>query len=327
MTFRIPFTYIGNCIMHNKTAIIVWVWGQDGKIMRNFLKAKNYNIIWISKEKTSYHGTVWWEIHIDILDIEQIKTLINIYKPDEIYYLAAHHHSSQDIIDDNILLFEKSYNIHVKWYLNFLEAIKKKSPQTKIFYASSSLIFWWTQTEIQDENTIPCPNSIYGITKLDWIYLGKLYRENYNIFASSGILYNHESEYRSPKFITMKIIQWALDIKNWKSDKLIIWNLSAKVDRWYAYDYVEGMHMILQHNKPEDFVISSGKIHTVQEFIEIVFYYLWLDWREYVMEEKNIIQRKNWILLGDASKIMKDIGWVPHTWFKEMIISIIKKFS
>jgi len=309
-----------------KKAIIVWSGWQDGTIMLNFLKEKKYAVLWIDRSQTIGIGKEFSKYNkeiIDILDSKKIDKLIQSTMPDEIYYLAAYHHSSQDIIEENDILLEKSYNIHVKGYANFLEAIRKFSPTTKIFYASSCLIFGWTETKIQDENTPPCPNSIYWITKLDWMFLWKLYRDSHNIFSTSGILYNHESKYRSPKFVSMKIIQWALDIKNWKSDKLVIGDLSAQVDRWYAYDYIEAMYWILQQKIPDDFIISSWEIHTVQELVEIVFDYLWLDWKKHVMTDKNIIQRKKWILFGNNNKILKNIWWKPSVWFKKMIIDMI----
>jgi len=309
-----------------KKAIIVGAGWQDGTIMSDFLCKQNYAVLWIWRSQST---VIWKDFEkyneeiINILNINEIEELVESTKSDEIYYLAAYHNSSQDIMEDNNILFEKSYNIHVKWYLNFLESIKKFSPTTKIFYASSCLIFGWTETEIQNEDTLPYPNWIYWITKLDWMYLSKLYRDNYEIFASNGILYNHESEYRLPKFVSMKIIQWAIDIKNWKSDKLIIWNLSAKVDRWYAYDYIEAMYKILQHKAWSDFIISSWEIHTVQELVEIVFTYLWLDWTKYVFEDNRIIKRNLWLLHWDNTKIVDMTWWKPKHTFIQMIHKII----
>ena len=300
-----------------KKTIIVWSWGQDGTILTKFLKEKEYQVLWIDKNPDS----------IDILDIEQVKRVIQEVSPNEIYYLAAYHHSSQEKIEENTLLFEKSYEIHVKWYLNFLEAIRKYNPTSKIFYASSSLIFGDTTTQIQDETTLPSPNSFYGITKLDGMYLGKIYRDQYDIFASTWILYNHESEYRSSKFVFMKIVQGALDIKNWKSDKLILGNLSAEVDRGSAYDYVEAMRKILQIEKADDFIISSGEIHTVQELVEIVFEYLEMDRQKYVIEEGDIIQRKMGKLYGNHQKLTKKLWWRPKLSFKEMITTITQQLQ
>lgn len=313
-----------------KKAIIVWAGWQDGTIMLSFLKEKKYAVLWIDRSKTI---SIWEEFKkynkeiINILNHNEVDKLIESTKPDEIYYLAAYHHSSQDVLEDNHILLEKSYNIHIKGYANFLESIRKYSPKTKIFYASSCLIFGWTETDIQDENTPPCPNSIYWITKLDWMFLWKLYRDNHNIFAASGILYNHESEYRSPKFVSMKIIQWALDIKKWKSDKLIIGDLSAQVDRGYAYDYIQAMYKTLQQKMPDDFIISSWETHTVQELVEIVFDYLWLDWKKYVMEEKKIIHRHVWLLHWNHNKITRNTLWEPTLWFKKMITWIINRVS
>jgi len=310
-----------------KKAIIVWAGWQDGTIMLDFLKEKKYAIVWIDRSQTIGIGKEFLEYNgeiINVLNSNEIDKLIQSTTPDEIYYLAAYHHSSQDVMEENTILLQKSYDIHVKGYANFLESIRKFSPASKIFYASSCLIFGWTKTNIQDENTPPCPNSIYWITKLDWMFLWKLYRDNHNIFATSGILYNHESEYRSAKFVSMKIIQWALDIKNWKSNKLIIGDLSAQVDRGYAYDYIQAMYKVLQYETPEDMIISSWGTHTVKELVEIVFSHVWLDRTKYVVEEKKIIHRHVWLLQWDHKKITDRTWWEPSIWFKEMIINILE---
>jgi len=297
-----------------KKTIIVWSWGQDGTILTKFLKEKEYQVLWIEKN----------QISVDILDIEQVNKIIQEVSPNEIYYLAAYHHSSQEKMEENAVLFEKSYEVHVKWYFNFLEAIRRHHPISRIFYASSSLIFGNTTTQIQDETTLPSPNSFYGVTKLDGMYLGKIYRNQYDIFASAWILYNHESEYRSSKFVFMKVIQGVLDIKNWKSDKLILGNLSAEVDRGSAYDYVEAMRNILQTEKADDFIISSGETHTVQELVEIAFEYLGMDWEKYVVEEGGILQRKMGKLYWNHQKITKALGWKPKMKFKDIVVNTMK---
>lgn len=308
-----------------KKAIIVWAVGQDGTILQSFLISKGYNIIWISKDTNSYHGMIWTERFTDILDIGQVETLIKVHKPDEIYYLAAYHHSSQDIMPNDDIMFKESTDAHVNWYLNILKAVSKYSPTTKICYASSCLIYGWSETKQQDEMTLPVPNSIYAITKLEGMYLGNLFAEKYNLQIINAILYNHESEFRSSKFVSMKIIQWAIKISQWLQDKMILWDLSTQVDRWYAWDYVEAMYLLLQANKKWDYMISSGLLHTIQDLVEIVFWYLKLDWEKYIVVDKNIIQRWSACLFWNNDKIFRDIWRQPHTWFEEMIISMIKK--
>lgn len=323
MTFCISFTNIRHCIMDKKLAIIVWVGWQDWTLLYDFLKSQNYTIIWIWSTKTKYDWIERTQDSINILDKAQVNELIKYYHPDEIYYFAAYHHSSQDIIPSDAETFKNSADIHVNAYFNFLEAVSLFSRQTKICYASSCLIYWGSHTEQQDELTLPVPNSIYGITKLEWMHLGNWFSEKYNLQIINAILYNHESEFRHPKFVSMKIIDWAIKISRWLQDKIILWDLSKQVDRWYAWDYVKDMHALLQTDKSWDYIISSWKLHTIKDLIEIVFWYLKLDWRKYIEVNKSIIQRKRWILFGDRKKLQSTIWKNNEINFKNMIIKII----
>jgi len=306
-----------------KKAIIVWVGWQDGTIMHNFLKSKEYSIVWISKDKTLYDWIAWWNKSINILDKEQVVDLIKTYMPDEIYYLAAYHHSSQDIIPSDDIVFKESNNVHINWYFNILQAVAKYSPASKICYASSCLIYAWSDTQQQDETTLPAPNSIYAITKLEGMHLGNRFAEKYNIQIINAILYNHESELRSSNFVFMKIIQGAINIAQWIQDSITLWDISTQVDWGYAYDYVEAMYKLLQSDKKWDYVVSSWHLHTIQEVVEIVFDYFKLDTWKYIKIDKKIIHRKKWILFGNNGKILKDLWRNPKIGFKEMIISII----
>lgn len=323
MKICISFTKTRNCIMFNKRAFIVWVGWQDGKLLFNFLKLKNYHIVWISRDKNIYYGIDWVCESTDILVKQQIDDLISAYTPDEIYYLAAYHHSSQDSIPDDWELLINSRKIHVDGYFNILQAIQKYSPHTKICYASSCLIYGGTDTNIQNESTLPSPNSIYSITKLEWMYLGNWYAEKYWLQVINAILYNHESEYRSPKFVSMKIIQWAINIKKGLQDNITLWDLSTQVDRWYAWDYIEAMRWLLQTDCQWDYIISSWILHTIQEMVEIVFNYLDLDWKKYIKVDTMVVKRKRWKLLWDNSKIKKDIWRESKTWFEEMLVKMM----
>lgn len=311
--------------MNNKIALIVWVWWQDGKILFDLLKLKNYRIIWISRDKNIYHDMDGVFESTDILVKQEVDDLISTYIPDELYYLAAYHHSSQDSIPDDIELFTKSREVHVDGYLNILQAVQKYSPHIKICYASSCLIYWATQTEQQDEWTLPVPYSPYGITKLEWMHLGNWYAEKYWLQIINAILYNHESQYRSPKFVSMKIIQWAMNIKKGLQDTITLWDLSTQVDRWYAGDYVEAMRWLLQTDYKWDYIISSWRLHTIQEMVEIVFHYLDLDWKKYIKVDTTVVTRKRWKLLWDNSKIKKDIWRSPSILFEDMIKMMIEK--
>ena len=178
-----------------KTAIIAGVQGQDGQLLYEYLQKKKYCILGIDKDITKSHN-IEWKNKIDICLKQDIELLIKKLKPDEIYFLAAHHHSSEDAPLIEHLLFSESNNINVLSLNNFLHAILTFSPCTRIFYASSSMIYGETECEVQDENTPFSPNTIYGITKLCGLLLCRYYRRKYRIFTSSGILFNHESHFR-----------------------------------------------------------------------------------------------------------------------------------
>ncbi|MEQ8192617.1 MAG: GDP-mannose 4,6-dehydratase, partial [Candidatus Eremiobacterota bacterium] len=292
--------------------------GQDGRLLYGFLLKKQYTLLGIDKETIKSHGIPWTE-HVDINNSKEVFQLLKTIKPDEIYYLAAFHQSSEDKPIDEMYLFHQSYKINVFSLMNFLEAIKTLCGKTKIFYASSSHIFCCNSSNIQDENTPFSPNSIYGITKLDGLLLCRYYRNKYGIFTSSGILYNHESHLRKETFLSKKIIKGAIDIKNKKCDRIVLGDLSAKSDWGYASDYIEAMYKILNINSADDFIIATGQLHTVLEFVDTTFTYLGLKWENHIEENKHIINRKNNILCGNHEKLTNATGWKPKVNFKEMI--------
>lgn len=327
MTFRISFTKFRNNIIMDgkKTAIIIWSNWQDWKLLSSFLEKKDYNIVWISKEDIYSNNIPLETKKCNILNSNEVFELLNIVKPDELYYLAAYHHSSQDVIPNNSELLKSSTDIHVNWYFNILESAAKCSSQTKICYASSCLIYWWSETTKQDEKTLPAPNSIYAITKLQWMYLSKFYTEKYSLQIINAILYNHESEYRSEKFVSMKVIQGAINISKWLQENIILGDLSTQVDWWYAWDYIEAMYWLLQSDKKWDYIISSWELHTIQELVEIVFWYLKLDWRKYIISDSSILHRNNWLLFWNNAKIKNDINRKQSMSFRDTIIYILEQ--
>jgi GDPmannose 4,6-dehydratase len=246
--------------------------------------------------------------------------LIRKVVPDEIYYLAAFHHSSENVpTQDNGELFNKSFRTHVLSLVNFLEGMRMYAKDSRLFYAASSHVFGNAANEPQDEQTPFNPKCIYGITKTAGIHTCRFYRDRYGLFVSIGILYNHESSYRKSIFVTKKIINSAIKIKNNQQDKLILGNLSAEVDWGYAPDYVETFQRILNVPQPDDFVVATGKKHTVRDFVEITFGYLGLDWKKYVEEDKKIITKSYVTLVGNPQKLMRTTGWRPSVDFKAMI--------
>ena len=260
-----------------KKAIIIGVNGQDGKILFDFLVKKNYALIGLDKNNIRVYNYKW-SAKVDITSTQSVINLVKKIKPDEIYHLAAIHHSAEEKSLDSSDYIHQSYQINVYSLINFLEAIKTYSPRTKLFYAASSLIFGDAPKILQTENSPLNPNSIYGIDKATGLFLCRLYRQEYGIFAAVGILFNHESAQRSEKFISRKIIQGAIDIKNKKAKELVVGNLQAQADWGYAPDFIEAMHKILQTKMAADFIVATGQPHRVLDFVKIAFGSLDLDW-------------------------------------------------
>lgn len=306
----------------SKTAVIVGSQGQDGRFLFELLVQKGYSVIGLDQGAVRSEGSDWQAV-VDITNREQVASFFQTVQPEEVYYLAAFHHSSQDVQIDEVELFEKSYTVHVFSYLNFLEGIRLCSPKTKVFYAASSLIFGEAPTEMQDEATPFQPNNSYGITKLDGLLMSRLYREKYGIFAAVGIFYNHESEYRSEKFVSMKVVAGAVNIKKGAQTELVVGDLSAEVDWGYAPDYVEAAHRILQLERSDEFIIATGQKHAIQDLVSIVFEYIGLDWRQYVRENKAILTRKRLPMVGNAEKLKRATGWQPTVSFEAMIHKMV----
>jgi GDPmannose 4,6-dehydratase len=301
-----------------KKAIIVGCNGQDGKLLSSYLLKKNYIITGIDKGvSTCSDGSII--ASVDIKNEKEVFKLINQFKPNEIYYLAAFHHSSETAFVDNIKLFSQSLDIHVLGLANFLEGVKRHFPRGRLFYAASSHIFGQSNNKMQNEDTAINPSCSYGITKAAGIFICRLYRSNFSIFASTGILYNHESSLRNETFISKKIIAAAVNIKRKKQKKLIVGDLSAEIDWGYAPDYVDAMYKIINCKAADDFIVATGKKHKVVDFVKIAFQYLGLDWRQYVKEDRSIITKKNHCRVGNPKKLMEETGWRPSVKFSEMI--------
>ena len=301
-----------------KRALIVGCKGQDGRLLYDFLLQKRYVLVGIDKNDVRSSRSM----HLEPVNIEKYKEvsiLINKFKPDEIYYLAAFHNASEDIPIEDIDMFKCSYKVNVLSLVNFLDAIKNLSPKTRLFYAASSHIFGEDTKGIQNENTPVNPSCIYGITKAAGLFSCRFYRKKYSIFASTGILYNHESSLRRANFVSRKIIKGAINIKRGKQDNLVLGDLAAKIDWGYAPDYIDAMYRILNIKAPEDFIIATGKGHTVSDFVKTVFGYLGINWKLYVREDTSIIKKKNFYRIGSPKKIMSATGWRSSVDFKEMI--------
>ncbi len=300
------------------SALIIGCDGQDGNLLYDHLSLKNYKLTGISRFGIRGLCPISLD-RINILKRDQVNALLQALQPNEIYYLAAFHHSSEDVLLSDAELYRHSHEVHVDGLLNFLDGAKQHVPNTRIFYAASSHIFGNVTSAPQDESTPISPDSPYGMTKANGYHLVRHYRERHGLFSCNGILYNHESVLREQRFVSQKIITAAIDIKRGLASGLVLGDLSATTDWGYAPDYVAAMKAILAADHPDDYVISTGIPHTVQEFVEITFGFLGLDWRQYVTENRKILGRKRVNLIGNSEKLRNITGWGPSVDFKKMI--------
>jgi GDPmannose 4,6-dehydratase len=309
-----------------KKTVVVGYAGQDGSLLIRDLHNRGDEIIGIGRSSCIFPVGFPSNVIKDITNAQEVYELVRLFKPEEIYYLAAYHVSSEASAIQWPLhtQFESAQAIHVTGLVNCLSAIVDESPTTRLFYASSSLVFSGENGERQDESTPLTPQGFYGITKTEGMHLCCEFRKNQKIFASSGILYNHESHLRAPGFLSAKIIKTAIRISEGSNEKLEVGNLSSRVDWGYAKDYVDGFQKILAANNPDDFIIATGEAHTVKEFIDIVFNYFSLNPDKYVVENQNILTRKPLVKIGDATKLRTVTGWTPSLNYHNFVIQLIK---
>ena len=325
-----------------KVALITGISGQDGFFLSEFLLKKKYLVYGLtSSSKSSGNSHLDEKIQIfqsDLTDTTSLTNIIQQLQPDEIYNLAAQSH-----VGLSFSLPVYTANVDSLGVLRILEAIRISGLQqkTKLFQASSSELFGDAQEFPQTELTPFSPRSPYGIAKQYGYWIVKNYRESYNMFAVNGILFNHESEYRGAKFVTKKITLGAINISKGLQEKLYLGNISTKIDWGYAKDYVECMWLSLQYQRPEDFIIATGKSHSVREFVTVSFKKVGIDlkWENNGLKEKgrDISTGKILIeinpefyrplesrgLVGDPSKAKSLLKWFPKTSFEQLIEKMI----
>lgn len=300
-------------ILNTKKAIIVGSKGQDGKLLSNFLRKKLYNVIELHKS------------NFDINKFIDVENLIQTELPDEVYFLAAFHNSSEDLLISRTDLFNQSFQTNTLALINFLESIKNHSIQTKLFYASSSLIYDSNEINLINENSPINPNCPYSISKVAASNACKMYRENFNVYASVGILFNHESFYRKKNFISKKISTTIIDILKGETNEIIIGNINAIVDWGYAEDFVNAMYLILQLDKPDDFIIATGIKSTIKEYLFYAFNHVGLNYLDYIRSNTDFLTRKNTVRIGDNSKLKRLTGWEPSVSFREMVTLLVEE--
>jgi GDPmannose 4,6-dehydratase len=309
-----------------KKAFITGIDGQDGSYLAEFLLAKGYEVHGmirrVALEAPEYH--LWRIKHIlDKLllhpgSLESYASIFNIVedlKPDECYHLAAQSFVGYSFEDEFSTI---NTNINGTHYV--LSAIKRKAPKCKFYFAASSEMFGHCKESPQNEETPFHPRSPYGISKAAGYYLTQNYREAYGLFSCNGICFNHESPRRGYEFVTRKISSTVAKIKFKLEKELSLGNLEAKRDWGFSQDYVQAMWLMLQQDNPEDFVIATGETHSVQEFSELAFSYVGLNWKDYVVIDERLHRPSEVTLLkGDYSKAKQKLGWEPKVKFKELV--------
>ena len=310
-----------------KKALITGVTGQDGSYLAELLLQKGYEVWGIMRRSSSFHtGRIdhLYEdphnsphlrlVYGDLTDGSNLSTIINEVKPDEVYNLGAQSHV-------RVSFDMPIYTVDTDGLgtLRLLEAIRSSKKSTKFYQASSSEMYGKVLEKPQTEKTPFYPRSPYGCAKAYGFWQTVNYREAYGLFACNGILFNHESPRRGETFVTRKITRAATRIKLGLQEKLYLGNLEAKRDWGFAGDYVEAMWLILQQDKPDDYVIATGQSHSVQEFVEEVFSYLDMDWEKHVEIDSRYFRPSEVdYLQGDASKAKKVLKWEPKVTFKEL---------
>jgi len=316
----------------NKRAIISGINGQDGAYLTQYLLSKDYEVHGIIRRNSvpehqtfrlnSVYEHIKNNLHYgDLTDFSSILRLVSTIKPHEIYNLGAQSHVG---ISFDSPLF--TTNTIVDGTINLLESIRSIDRNIRFYQASSSEMFG-NQIDndgFQRESTPMIPVSPYGAAKLCAFHNVQVYRKSYNIFASNGILFNHESPFRGVNFVTNKIVRGAVMIHKGITNELRLGNLEASRDWGHAKDYVRAMHSILNHSKPDDFVCASGETHTVQELCNYVFDKLDISKKKIIVDEKFLRPNELFLLKGDPSKIKKVLAWEPEYSFISMIDEMIE---
>jgi GDPmannose 4,6-dehydratase len=305
-----------------KRALITGITGQDGSYLAELLLEKGYKVFGL-RRRTSMPilcniEHIKHEIEFvegDLLDLGSLINAVKIACPDEVYNLAA-----QSFVGTSWNQPGLTAQVTALGVTNILEAVRLVVPDARFYQASSSEMFGKVVETPQKETTPFYPRSPYGVAKVYGHWITVNYRESFNLFACSGILFNHESPRRGVEFVTRKVTDAVARIKLGLQSELRIGNLDAKRDWGFAGDYVKAMWLMLQQEKPDDYVIATGDTHTVRELVEIAFDYVGLNWREYVVVDPKFERPAEVdLLLGDCSKAREKLGWSPSVSFEELV--------
>ena len=310
-----------------KRALITGINGMDGSHLADFLLEKGYEVYGMER-RTSYpnrlntkhlEGKITF-INGDLSDQNSISRCIKECDPDEIYHLAA-----QSFVGESWNTPEQTGDVTGLGVLRVLEAIREYGKGIKFYQASTSEMFGRMVENPAKESTPFYPRSPYGVAKLYGHWITKNYRESYDMFNVSGILFNHESERRGIEFVTRKITDGVAKIKLGLSDYITLGNLDSKRDWGYAPDYVECMWLMMQQDSPDDYVIATGKAHSIREFLDVAFSCIDIqDWSKYVKHDSRYMRPAEVdVLCGNSSKAREKLGWAPRTPFDQMVSKMV----
>lgn len=321
--------------MAEKVALITGIAGQDGSYLSELLLEKGYRVRGIVR-RASYPHTERIDhllkahddndpdcrfklFYGDLSDVSSLRNVIDAVEPDEVYNLAAQSH-----VGISFILGESTLDFNAIGPFRLLDTLRRLGAKVKYYQASSSEMFGASPPP-QNENTPFLPQSPYGVSKVAAFYITRLHRVAYGMFASNGILFNHESPRRGINFVTRKIVMGIVNILTGEIDKLYLGNLDAKRDWGFAGDYVEAIWRILQHSEPEDFVIATEETYSVRDFLKETFGLLGLDWEDFVeFNDRYLRPAEVPALMGDASKVRRILGWEPKVHFKELCLMMLE---
>jgi GDPmannose 4,6-dehydratase len=287
----------------NGPAVIVGSAGQDGTLLASALRSER--------------EVVGFDVgDLDVLDEASVAAELTRIRPAQLYYLAAAHHSSEERVDFANEL-RRGFDVHVRGCTNVLDAVARHAPDCRVFFAGSSQMFGAPHEPSQDESTPFAPRTPYGITKVAGAHVCRAYRAR-GLHVSVGILYNHESPLRGPRFVSQRIARGVHAARR-HGTKLRLGALDVVCDWGYAPDYVDAMRRIVEQPAPDDYVVATGEAHTVRELAAIAFQHVGLDLESHVEVEANFVQTSGAILVGNAARLRSRTGWRPTVTFEQMV--------
>ncbi len=306
----------------SKKALITGITGQDGSYLAEFLLGKGYDVYGMVRrtstvryERIQHIQNQLQLVQGDMGDLSSLISAINAVEPDEVYNLAA-----QSFVPTSWNQPVFTGDITGLGVTRLLEALRTVNPAIRFYQASSSEMFGKVREVPQKETTPFYPRSPYGVAKVYGHWITVNYRESYDLFTCSGILFNHESPRRGLEFVTRKVTHHAAKIKLEMANEIRIGNLDSKRDWGFAGDYVRAMWLMLQQDEPDDFVIATGKTHSVERLLEVAFAHVGLNWRDYAVQDQRFMRPAEVdLLVGDPSKARRALGWAPAVSFEELI--------